>query len=134
MNNNRHNRTRTITSRYSAPALILMASFILAGCGGGVGGSDASVSGNSSFAGSNSVTLAWDPPPPNASVAGYRIYYGAAPGAYEQAYGEGINVGNVNRYTLLGLSGGTRYYFTVTAFDSLGNESTYSNEAQRDIP
>jgi len=32
------------------------------------------------------------------------------------------------------LQGATRYYFAVTAFDTLGNESDYSIEAFKDMP
>jgi len=47
--------------------------------------------------------------------------------------GQGLDAGNFTTYTLTGLSSATRYYFAVTAFDTLGNESVYSNEAFKDI-
>jgi uncharacterized repeat protein (TIGR02543 family) len=82
---------------------------------------------------SNATTLAWDPPVVAVNPASYRLYFGSAPGTYQQPYGQGISMGNVTTYTLMGLSSGT-YYFAVTAVDSLGNESAYSNEAYKDIP
>jgi fibronectin type 3 domain-containing protein len=82
---------------------------------------------------SNSATLTWDPVNA-ATLAGYRIYYGTASGSYQQARGQGISVGNVVTYKILGLSSATRYYFSVVAVDSQGTESPYSNEAFKDIP
>lgn len=82
----------------------------------------------------NTATLAWDPPASGTNLSGYRIYYGTAPGTYQQALGQGISVGNVTTYTLLGLSHGIRYYFVVTAFATNGTESVYSNEVFKDIP
>jgi hypothetical protein len=82
---------------------------------------------------SNTAELAWDAVTAP-SLVGYRLYYGTTPGQYLQSYGQGINVGKVTTYTLLGLSNGTRHYFAVTAFDSSGKESGYSNEAYKDIP
>ena len=82
---------------------------------------------------SNSVTLGWDPVTfPN--LSGYRVYYGTAPRTYLQSPGQGISAGNVTTYTVTGLAGGSRYYFAVTDFDTLGNESPFSNEALTDIP
>ena len=82
---------------------------------------------------SNSATLQWDSvTAPN--LSGYRVYFGNAPGTYLQALGQGVSVGNVTVYTVLGLSSATRYYFVVTATDTLGSESTYSNEVFKDIP
>jgi hypothetical protein len=82
---------------------------------------------------SNTVTLSWDSvSAPN--LAGYRVYYGTSSRSYLQSQGQGLSVGNVTTYQILGLSNGTRYYFAVTAVDSLGNESPYSNEAFKDIP
>jgi hypothetical protein len=82
---------------------------------------------------SNSATLAWDIVIAT-NLSGYRVYYGTAPGIYLQAKGQGLSVGNITTYTLMGLSNGTRYYFAVTAFDTAGNESGYSNEVFKDIP
>ena len=82
---------------------------------------------------SNSAGLAWDTvTAPN--LSGYRVYFGTAPGTYLQPLGQGISVGNVTAYTVTGLASGTRYYFAVTDFDTLGAESPYSNEVFKDIP
>jgi hypothetical protein len=132
-------RTRIVNS-FSAALLVLVLPLLLAACGGGGGGSTSdnnmpavAISPSSSTT-SNSAALAWDSPANATNLSGYRLYYGTAPGAYLQPYGQGISVGNVTTYTLMGLSNGTRYYFAVTAFDTSGNESAYSNEAFKDIP
>jgi hypothetical protein len=75
--------------------------------------------------------LSWDPVIAT-DLSGYRVYYGTAPGTYLQSIGQGIEVGNVVTYTVTGLSPGTRYYFAVTAYDTTGNESIYSNEVFKD--
>jgi chitodextrinase len=81
----------------------------------------------------NTATLTWDAViHPN--LAGYRIYYGTAPGAYVQPVGSGVSVGNVVTFTVTGLTSGTRYYFAATAFDASNNESAFSNEVFKDIP
>jgi hypothetical protein len=71
------------------------------------------------------VTLAWDA---NAdpAVAGYKLYYGYAPGSY----GTPVNVGKVTRYTLTGIQEGKNCYFAVTAYDTNGNESAFSEELE----
>lgn len=66
-------------------------------------------------------------------LAGYRVYYGTAPGVYQQPKGQGIVVTGTT-YTVAGLNSGTRYYFAVTAYDGSGNESDYSQEVFKDIP
>ena len=82
---------------------------------------------------SNSAGLTWDSvTDPN--LSGYRLYFGTAPGTYLQSVGQGTSVGNVTTYTMTGLASGSRYYFAVTAFDTLGIESDYSNEVFKDIP
>jgi len=81
----------------------------------------------------NTVSLAWDAVT-FANLAGYRVYYGTAPGTYIQAKGAGIGVGNTTTYTVTGLTRGVRYYFAVTDFDGSNNESPYSNEVFADIP
>jgi hypothetical protein len=68
------------------------------------------------------VTLAWDPNS-EGNLAGYKIYYGTAPGVY----GTPITIGTQATYTVTGLPAGT-YYFAVTAYNTEGLESGYSNE------
>jgi hypothetical protein len=68
------------------------------------------------------VSLAWDPSI-SEDVVGYKIYYGNFSGSYHSFR----TVTNRTTYTVTGLADGT-YYFAVTAFDSAGNESGYSNE------
>jgi len=83
--------------------------------------------------GPDTATLAWDAViHPN--LGGYRVYYGTAPGVYIQPPGSGIDVGNVTGHTVTGLTSGTRYYFAVTAYDTLANESAFSNEVFKDMP
>ncbi len=67
------------------------------------------------------VTLGWSPPT-GFAPAGYKIYWGAGSGDYTQ----NVDVQNVTQYTLAGLTG--PLYFAVDDYDSLGNESGYSNE------
>ncbi len=80
------------------------------------------------------VTLSWDPPTTNADgtpltdLAGYKVYYGNASGNYTS----NLDVGNVTTYTVTGLQPGT-YYFAVTAYDTSGNESDFSNEVSTTI-
>ena len=80
----------------------------------------------------NSATLAWDPVAAD-NLSGYRVYFGTMTRSYAQLPGEGLPVGNVTTYTVSGLSSGMRYYFAVTAVDTLGNESGFSQEVFKDI-
>ena len=134
-----HSRIRIVSfSWIKAVILILILPFVLVACGGGAGDVNPSNVNQpaaipSSLA-SNSATLAWDPSTTATNLSGYRLYYGTASGTYLQPYGQGISVGNITTYTLMGLSNGTRYYFAVTAFDTSGNESGYSNVAFKDVP
>jgi hypothetical protein len=84
---------------------------------------------------SGTATLSWDAPTTNADgtpltdLAGYMVYYGNSPGNYFQ----NMNVDNVTTYTVNNLTDGLTYYFAVTAYDTLGNESRYSNEISKTI-
>jgi hypothetical protein len=69
------------------------------------------------------ATLAWDPNT-DPDVAGYKVHYGEASGIYTVH----ADIGNVTTYTVTGLLEDRKYYFAVTAYDSYGNESGYSNE------
>jgi hypothetical protein len=57
-------------------------------------------------------------------IAGYRIYYGTAPGLYPNQVN--INDGSVVQKTLNNMSPGA-YYFVLTTIDMDGRESSFSN-------
>jgi fibronectin type 3 domain-containing protein len=130
-------RTRIVSS-FNAVVLALALPFLLVACSGG-GGVESGIPGNSTSTSNdtpitpNSATLAWDAVAAT-NLSGYRVYYGTASGKYLQSFGQGLSVGNITSYTLMGLSNGTRYYFAVTAIDTTGHETGYSNEAIKDIP
>ena len=68
------------------------------------------------------VRLQWDPNS-ETDLAGHRIYWGAASGQY----GIPITAGLQTTYTVTNLAAGN-YYFAVTAVNSAGVESGFSNE------
>lgn len=76
-----------------------------------------------------SVTLAWDRSQ-EPDVAGYRVYYGTTSGHYTTM----ISVGNSTTCTISNLEPGMTYYFAVTAYDTSGNESAYSQEIPYTVP
>ncbi len=61
-------------------------------------------------------------------LAGYRVHYGSTSGSYPNV----IDVGLVTSYTVTGLSAGT-YYFVLTAYNTAGIESGFSNEVSKVI-
>ena len=64
-------------------------------------------------------------------LAGYKIYQATAPGGYGAPIA--ILTVDVTRYTVTGLEFGTTYFFTVTAYNSNGAESSFSNEVSKTI-
>ena len=81
------------------------------------------------FAQAAQVTLAWDPNS-EGDLAGYKVHYGTASGSYSVH----IDVHNVTTYTVTGLSDGQTYYFAVTAYNTSGAESGYSNPVSYTVP
>lgn len=81
-----------------------------------------------------SVELAWSPPTANedgtpvTDLAGYKVHQSTRPGEMYAGYTAVIDVGLTTTYTVMGLLKGQTYYFAVTAYDTAGNESEYSNE------
>ena len=59
-----------------------------------------------------------------ADLDGYNIYYGTSSGNY----GGPLDVGDVTEHELSGLTEGTTYYISLTAYDFYGNESGKSDE------
>jgi uncharacterized membrane protein YgcG len=76
------------------------------------------------------VTLAWDPNT-EADLEGYGVYFKqAASGPPYDLFGyvtlEELKDPNIPAFAITGLEKGSSYYFAVTAYDTAGNESTYS--------
>lgn len=108
----------------------------------GSSGTAAGSAGSGSSTGSpptatvGTVTLNWTPPTENVSgtaltnLAGYRIHYGTASGAYTQS----VTVSNpgLATYVVTGLSPG-KYYFSLTAYNSNGTESPLSSEVSATV-
>jgi hypothetical protein len=78
---------------------------------------------------SATVTLAWDPNP-EPTVAGYRLHYGTLSGAYTNT----VDVAASTRATISALLEGVTYYMAVTAYDTSGNQSGYSDEIVYAVP
>jgi len=107
---------------------------MLVSCGGGGEGGISSGSIDTPTLHEGSLTLKWEAPITNSNgtsltdLAGYRIYFGTSPGNYSLA----IDIGNVTTYTIENLSPGI-YYFAIAAYDTSGNESTFSNEVSAPV-
>lgn len=76
------------------------------------------------------IQVNWNPNT-EPDLAGYRIYHGTESGQY----GEPVDVGNVTEHQLtITPEYGATYYFALTAYDTSGNESGYSDEATCFVP
>jgi hypothetical protein len=75
------------------------------------------------------VTIAWDPNT-EPEVVGYRLHYGFASGQYASL----SDVGSQTTCTLAGLEAGNTYFFAATAYDTQGNQSSYSQEVGFTVP
>ena len=87
-----------------------------------------------SSASAGQAILSWTPPTTNSDgtpltdLGGYKAYAGKTSGNYTIVK----DVGNVTTYTITSLPEG-KWYFAVTAYDTSGNESGYSNEVSKTI-
>ncbi len=99
-----------------------------------VTGQTGTSNGNGETVVTNNVSLAWDMPTtyvdgtPLTGLAGFKVYFGTASGVYPQI----IDIGKMTSYASGTLGPGT-YYFAVTAYDSYGSESEFSNEISTTI-
>jgi uncharacterized membrane protein len=76
------------------------------------------------------ATLTWNANA-ESDVAGYKVYQGTGSGTY----GAPLSTlpKTATSFTATGLQNGTTYFFVITAYDTAGNESTYSNEVSKSI-
>jgi hypothetical protein len=83
-----------------------------------------------------SATLSWQAPQNNTDgspltdLAGYKVYWGTSQGNYTSSHT--INSTGIQTYVVEPLTQAT-WFFVVTAFDTTGNESTYSNVASKTV-
>ncbi|MEE4601995.1 MAG: fibronectin type III domain-containing protein [Desulfobacteraceae bacterium] len=75
-----------------------------------------------------SATLNWQPNQ-ESDLAGYRVYHGTE----SRTYGPPLSVNTGTTCSFNDLTEGRTYYFAVTAIDTSGNESGFSNEVQKAI-
>ncbi|MEM3647309.1 MAG: putative Ig domain-containing protein, partial [Thermofilum sp.] len=84
-----------------------------------------SPSGLSAQAGKNSVSLTWNGVS-DSDLAGYNVYRSSISGSGYQKIGSSASTSYVDTTAS---ASGNPYYYVVTAYDDVGNESGYSNEA-----
>jgi len=78
----------------------------------------------------SSATLTWSPNT-DSNLAGYKVYRATASGVYGAALTT-VPAGTLT-YQATGLSANTTYFFVITAYNSAGNESSFSNEVSKSI-
>ena len=83
----------------------------------------------------DSITLSWTAPTQNEDgspieLAGYKFYYGTSPGSYSNQVW--VNSPGITSYVLDNLTPAT-YYVVATAISTSGAESSFSNEAIREL-
>jgi len=102
---------------------------VLTGCSlspNSTGGGDGGGSGGS---GAHRVSLTWQASTSNDVVA-YNVYRGTIPGSYGLL--NSMNAGT--SYDDTSVQNGQTYFYVVTAINSAGAESSYSNQTQAVIP
>jgi hypothetical protein len=75
------------------------------------------------------IALAWDPNP-ESNIAGYKFYYGTTSRIYPNV----LDVGNRTIGSASNLVEGITYYFAITAYNTLGVESDFSEEIPYTVP
>lgn len=87
---------------------------------------------------SGTAALSWLPPTENADgspladLTGFIVYWGTSPGNYPNSVT--LNNPGLTTYVVDNLLSGTTYYFSTTALNSAGLESSLSNVASKTIP
>ena len=83
------------------------------------------------------ATLNWMPPTENMDgstledLAGYKIYYGTSPDSFPNVIS--LNNPGLSSLVIESLSTNTTYYFSITALNSSGIESRFSNIVSKNI-
>ncbi len=83
---------------------------------------------NTATTSTSSATLSWVLNK-ETDLSGYKVYMGTRSGVYNAP----IDVGKVATYQVNNLAKGTTYFFTITAYDTTGNESSPTAELSKSI-
>jgi hypothetical protein len=65
-------------------------------------------------------------------LAGYKVYVGTTSGTYSFP-GSAFLTGKVTSYSISNLPKGQTYFFSLSAYDSAGNESVLSAEVSKSL-
>lgn len=126
-------------SKHSIPIIIISLSLLLTACGVDSSGVSSPVQEDST-----SATLSWEPPTTNLDgtplidLAGFKVYHGKESGNYtEEVDVESSSCQEMENktectFTIENLDAG-KHFFTVTAYDTSGNESQYADEVSKTI-
>ncbi len=111
--------------------IIAVAGAVFGGCSGGGGGDSVAPPAAQAPAATASLTFQWDPVAAS-DLAGYKIYRSTTAGTY----GSPIATlsASTTTFQMTDLTKGVTYFFAVSAYDTNGNESPFSNEQSRTIP
>ncbi len=88
------------------------------------------LTGAGTQSGGHSVALSWNAS--TSQVVGYNVYRGVASGGPYSKINSAVEANTT--YTDSAVQSGQTYYYVTTAVDSVGTESSYSNQAQAAIP
>jgi Fibronectin type III domain len=124
-----YSRVITVKFRADAPATLRVNYAMTAGAGS-INMQAAALSQVAVLQPTGSAILTWQPPALNTDgssitdLAAFKIYWGTTQGTYSQS--TKISSATARTHTVTGLAKGT-WYFVVTALNSQGTESPYSN-------
>jgi hypothetical protein len=129
-------RVIIVKFRADAPATLRVNYTQTAG-GGSINMQAAALSQAATVQPTSSATLTWQPPTLNTDgsaltdLTGFKVYWGSTQGTYTRSQ----QISNVaaRSYTATGLATGT-WYFVVSALNSQGVESPYSNVWSKTVP
>ena len=124
-----YSRVITVKFRADAPATLRVTYAMTAGAGS-INMQAAALSQAATLQPAGSAILTWQPPALNTDgstitdLAAFKVYWGTTQGSYSQS--TKISSATARTHTVTGLAKGT-WYFVVTALNSQGTESPYSN-------
>lgn len=122
-------RSGNFIQRAVSFVLVAALASMLAGCALSSSGSSGGSGGGGGGSGPHTVSLNWKAST-SSNVVGYNVYRGSNTGSY----GLLNSMNSTTSYTDSTVQNGQTYFYVVTAVDSAGGESPYSNVAEAIVP